>query len=660
MTEKIELQLKQLNSKAYQTKRKHIEAAMFDDIEKSENFINNFQKIVALEEPCFLENDEFGFNRSTDLTIPPYGGNVTPNYYRIISQGFDAVLYQIGKAVAKTTDSEKIAYGKNMAKCIHLCLEFCSQYKTAAKASGNLKLYGALKKVPHKGAESFYEACVFLKICIYFLRISFVDHLGLGRFDQYMYPFYLHDKACGVQDNEIFETLESFFIAINRDADLYSGVQQGDNGQSLVLGGFDKAGNSQFNELSQMCMQASLELNLIDPKINLRVGKNTPDEIFEFATLLTKQGLGFPQYCNDDVVIPGLLKLGYEYEDALNYVVAACWEFIIPNCGADVPNIQTMDFPAVVNRAIVANLTKCKHFDKLMDCVKKEIEIECGMLIHSRREQKVVKRPLLSIFIDGCIECLADMYDGGAKYHNFGCHGAGIANAADALAAVKKNIFDEKTIEKSELLNALANNFRGHDELRNQLRNSLKMGNNDDYVDSIACDLMDCFSNHLNNKKNGHGGVWRAGTGSAMEYIWKGEKCPATADGRKAKEAYSSSFSPALDAKTAGVLSVMQSFTKYPLCNMVNGGPLTIEIHDTVLRNDVGIKKVAMLVKSYILLGGHQLQLNSINRERLLDAQKHPENYPNLIVRVWGWSGYFNELDLSYQNHIIRRTEYGS
>ena len=122
--------------------------------------------------------------------------------------------------------------------------------------------------------------------------------------------------------------MESFFIAINRDTDLYSGVQQGDNGQSLVLGGFDKAGNSQFNELSQMCMQASLELNLIDPKINLRVGKNTPDEIFEFATLLTKQGLGFPQYCNDDVVIPGLLKLGYEYEDALNYVVAACWEFI--------------------------------------------------------------------------------------------------------------------------------------------------------------------------------------------------------------------------------------------------------------------------------------------------------------------------------------------
>ena len=127
---------------------------------------------------------------------------------------------------------------------------------------------------------------------------------------------------------------------------------------------------------------------------------------------------------------------------------------------------------------------------------------------------------------------------------------------------------------------------------------------------------------------------------------------------RKAGEPYSSSFSPALDVKTNGVLSVIQSFTKYDMSEIINGGPLTIEIHDTVLKNDEGIKKIAMLVKNYILLGGHQLQINSVNRERLLEAQKHPEDYPNLIVRVWGWSGYFNELDMEYQNHIIRRCEY--
>ncbi len=658
MTKNVELLLKQLKNKEYKTTRKHIEDIAFDDVSRSENFMKNFKKIIDLESPCFLEYDEFGFNRSTDVYIPPYGGNVTPNYYRIISQGFDAVLEKIQQNVSQTDDAEKKAFGKQMAECIDLCFALCRQYRDFAKACGKTKLYNVLEKIPHKGAETFYEACVFIKICIYFLRISFVDHLGLGRFDQYMYPFYLHDKERGVTDEEIFETIEAFFIALNQDTDLYSGIQQGDNGQSMVLGGFDRDGNSLYNELSQMCMQASLELNLIDPKINLRVGKNTPDEIYEFGTFLTKQGLGFPQYCNDDVVIPGLLKLGYDEDDALNYVVAACWEFIIPNCGADIPNIQTMDFPAVIHRAIVSNLSKCASFDALMTFVKKEIETECDALIQSRRDRNMAKRPFLSLFIDGCIESLTDMFHGGAKYYNFGCHGAGIANGADALAAVKKNVFDEQTIEKTELLNALSNNFMDSDELRNLLRNSPKMGNNDDFVDSIAFEIMDCFAKRINNRENGHGGIWRAGTGSAMEYLLKGEKCPATADGRKAGEAYSSSFSPSLDAKTTGVLSVIQSFTKYPLSDIINGGPLTIEIHDTVLRNDVGIKKVAMLVKNFVLLGGHQLQLNSINRERLLDAQKHPENYPNLIVRVWGWSGYFNELDLGYQNHIIRRTEF--
>ena len=268
------------------------------------------------------------------------------------------------------------------------------------------------------------------------------------------------------------------------------------------------------------------------------------------------------------------------------------------------------------------------------------------------------KAPIQSIFFDGCIQKLKNLTCGGTKYYNFGAHGAGIANGADALAAVKQNVFEDKTISKQDLILALENNFEGYDEIRNILKSSPKMGNNDDFVDNIACLIMGCFAKNLNNRENGYGGIWRAGTGSAMEYIWKGSKCPATADGRKSGNAYSSSYSPSLDAKTAGVLSVIQSFTKFDLSDIINGGPLTIEIHDTVFRNDEGIKKVAMLVKNFILLGGHQLQLNSINGEKLKDAQKHPENYPNLIVRVWGWSGFFNELDVEFQNHIIRRTEY--
>lgn len=655
MTDKVKKLLEDLNSKEYRKQRSKVGEQTFGDLSVRDVYMREFRRIVDLEAPLLFENDDFGFNMAIDCILPIVNdkGNVTPDYYTVISQGFDAVKERI-----KNSNGKNKSYGNAMIESMDICTEFSDKYRDYAKKCGNERLYNALCNIPRKGAQSFYEACVFIKMCIFFMRHSFVNHIGLGRFDQYMYPFYLKDKEKGITDDEILETIEEFFISINRDTDIYVGIQQGDNGQSIMLGGFDRDGNSMYNELSKMCIQASLDLNLIDPKINLRVGKSTPDEIYEYATLLTKQGMGFPQYCNDDVVIPGLLKLGYDLEDALDYTVAACWEFIIPGKGAEVPNAGTFDFPATVNRAITKNIKDCDTFEKLMSCVKDEVDAECNNVIETLRNLSPVDIPFLSIFFKGCIESLTDMWRGGTKYKNYGCHGTGIANAADALAAVKKNVFDEKNVDADTLLMALNRNFDGYAELRNILLNSPKMGNNDNYVDSIACDIMDMFSDSMNKSDNGIGGIWRAGTGSAMEYLWKGEKCPATADGRKAYEPYSSSFSPAIGVKTNGILSVLQSFTKYDLTKIVNGGPLTIEIHDTVLRNDEGIKKVAMLVKNYILLGGHQLQLNSVNRERLLDAQKHPENYPNLIVRVWGWSGYFNELDMAYQNHIISRTEF--
>ncbi len=162
----------------------------------------------------------------------------------------------------------------------------------------------------------------------------------------------------------------------------------------------------------------------------------------------------------------------------------------------------------------------------------------------------------------------------------------------------------------------------------------------------------------LFNKVIKNEAFYRSGGGSAMEYLWSAAKVAATADGRYAYTPYSSSFSPAITTRLNGPLSVIQSFTKYNMTRAINGGPLTMEVHDTTFRNEYGIEKVAALVKAFIDLGGHQLQLNSINRDRLVAAQKHPELYPNLIVRVWGWSGYFNELDIDYQNHVIKRTEF--
>lgn len=610
------------------------------------------------EKPIVYPVDFFGFHMGSSRRPKAYPGNLTPNYKRIISTGFDALREQVLCSIQAHPDPARQEYGRRMLEALDRSIALCDEHRELVRRSGNRRLYEALEKVPHKGADSFYEACVFLNLLIYLLRIYSTHLLGLGRFDQYMYSFYLRDRERGVSDEELFETLEAFFISLNFDTDLYSGVQQGDNGQSLVLGGFDEKGNYMFNRLSEMCMQASLELNLIDPKINLRVGKDTPDEIYALGTQLTKKGLGFPQYCNDDVVIPGLLKLGYKPEDAFDYTVAACWEFIIPGRGADWPNREVMNFPLVVGNVIRDKLRESGSFRELMEHVERGISDACDAIVERWREEDLGEHILLSLFTDGCVESLKDLWQGGAAYQNFGCHGAGIANASDALAAVKTAVFQEQSIPKKTLLQALEHDFEGFEAVRNTLRSCPKMGNNDSIVDDIACDLMGWFCKYMNRRNNGHGGIWRAGTGSAQEYLWSAEKCAATADGRKAYTPYSSSFSPSLDVKTSGLLSVIQSFTKFDMTEIINGGPLTLEIHDTVLRNDIGTEKVALLVKAFIHSGGHQLQLNSVNPERLLDAQKHPEKYPNLIVRVWGWSGYFNELDVQYQNHVIRRCAY--
>ncbi len=668
MTERVRKMLDTLNAREYRAiRREGLDiSGLVKDKELCERETIRFEEMLGAEEPYILEGDIFGFNRTIkvhpqytlpDGTSSSYWllGNITPNYYNAIKNGFSYVINEINSR-KNPKDTEKYEYYLLLERHINATLKLCERYREKAESQHNIRLANALKKIPYQGAETLYEALLFQKIIIFMLRCAGYTHITLGRFDQYMYGFYLNDIKNGLSDEELFELIELYFISLNFDTDLYQGVQLGDNGQSMVLGGYDVAGKDLFNELSRLCMEASLELDIIDPKINLRVSKKTPIERYEYATRLTKKGLGFPQYCNDDVVVSGLVSLGYDLEDAVNYTVAACWEFIVPNCGMDIPNEATFNMPLVVNNAVHKHLQSSPTFEELLEKIKSEIAAEVNKITSTKRPLRF--SPCLSIFLDGCIERGIDISENVVKYNNSGCHCAGISNAADAVAAIKKTVYDEKLITPEALLVALDKNFVGYFELQSRLMSAPKMGNNIEYVDDIACFLTECFSKALNGRHNSRGGIWRAGTGSAQEYINSANECPATADGREAGKPYASSYSPAINTKLNGPLSVIQSFTKFDLSKIINGGPLTMELHDTVFRNVEGEKKVAQLVKLFIDKGGHQLQLNSINRDRLIDAQKNPELHKNLIVRVWGWSGFFCELEKKFQDHIIARAEF--
>ncbi len=588
--------------------------------------------------------------------------NLSPNFEDTISVGLDAKRAEAAarrERAVKEHDFEAVSFLDAVISGIDAVYKLVDAYAAEAQKQGKIELVSLLTNIPRKPAHNFHEALQFLRILHYTLWCEGAYHNGVGRFDQYMYPYLIHDLKAGVLTRETaLELLEEFFLTFNRDSDLYVGVQQGDNGQSMMLGGCDRDGNDAANVLTILCLEASCELKLIDPKINLRVTKNTPIEILEKATELTKQGIGFPQYANDDVVIPGLVRLGYDLEDARDYAVAACWEFIIPGIAMDIPNIAAVSFPAVVNNCLRSGAGRAADcFESFMQVIREELFREADNIAASLERVDMLPCPMLSMLCKNRIAAGRDMSHG-AKYNNFGIHGTGMAPAVDSLESIKRLVFEEKKYTIEQLTEIVDKNFEGEESLLAYVRHELpKFGNDVDEVDRIAVRMLNDFADSWENRINCRGGIYRPGTGSAMYYIWHANELPASLDGRLEKSPFPANYAPSLDVQIAGPISVIKSFTKPNLSRVINGGPLTIELHDSVFRHEDGIQKVAQLVKLFIDRGGHQLQINTINRDQLLDAQAHPENYRQLIVRVWGWSGYFVELDRPYQDQIIRRAE---
>jgi pyruvate-formate lyase len=548
---------------------------------------------------------------------------------------------------------------------IDAVLALAARYAAAARQSGRADVAGILEHVPANPPRTFHDALQALRLMQAVVWLTGHYHVGLGRLDQYLWPYLEADLAAGRLNIERAEDLlAEFFISLNKDSDLYPGVQQGDNGQTITLGGLDQDGKPVDNELTRMALRVSRDLAMIDPKVNLRISATTDLDLLCLATELTRKGLGFPQYSNDDVVIPGLVAHGYHLEDARNYAVAACWEFLIPGRGMEVVNIGAVSLPAAVDAGIRAGLAAGDDFAALFPRIQANIRAQVANLAQAYERLLLPPAPYYSVLMTDCLERGRDLSQGNT-YNNFGIHGAGSANAADALAAVKQFVFDERSVRPAELLAALDADFAGQEALRCKLaEEGPKTGNNDERADALLVKLFNAFADACEQYgRTQRGGILRPGTGSAMYYIWlaqghAGMREPvvgATAEGRHRSTPLSANLAPALGVQSYGPISVLQSFAKLDYRRICNGGPITLEFSDTVFRDEESIRKVAMLVRTFARVGCQQLQLNSLNVETLLDARAHPERHKNLIVRVWGWSGYFCELSREYQDHIIAR-----
>ena len=644
------------------------------------------EEMLKAETPAFMDGERLAFLRTVkqipdlhtdeEMAARRAAGtafgekgvifNLTADFAPTIRDGLDARLAEMEARLSKCRgecDAEGVEFLENAMLSAKAVIELAERYDAAGAARPS---YQAVAPALRNGARTLHEALQSLRILHYAMWCEGEYHCGLGRIDQYLYPYYDADiKAGSLTKETALEEIEEFFIACNRDSDLYIGVQQGDNGQSVMLGGVTRDGKPAFNDLSRLCLKACGELKLVDPKINLRVDKSTPIEIYELGTELTKEGLGFPQYANDDVVIPALQRWGYQLEDARDYSVAACWEFLIPGCGMDINNIDAVSFVGALDSAL-RNVTACAarppyHAgDPCFDDVKREffgeVQRRADALVKKYAHVEILPGPFVSVLSTGCIARARDLSKGG-KYNNFGIHGTGLAVAVDSLASVRELVFEKKLVTLEELVKLLDTDFAGRPDVLAAAKAAPKMGNADSRVDDLAKELVAFWGHAFDGKRNDRGGVFRPGTGSAMYYIWHAREVPASADGRLKGEPLSANYAPSLDVPVKGPVSVVKSFTEPDLVPVANGGPLTIEIHDSAFLRTDGVAKVAQLVKFFVERGGHQMQINTINRETLLDAQAHPERHRHLIVRVWGWSGYFIELDKCFQDQIIKRVE---
>lgn len=685
MNERIRRQLDFMNAREHRKLRRVLSEAEWTSLCEAlqdpalpliERATRRLERFLEMETPVLLADTDIQFLRTLtdfpDIYAPgeldeirahhfvhEHGKvcNLACDYETVLREGLEGRRARLLNGLDEATPEQK-EYAGYVQRTIDAAERFADRYAALEEEHGQAAQAEALRRSIRTGAQTFAEALQLFRAVHFVLWASGAYHCTVGRFDQYMYPFYAADKAAGrLTDEDALSLIEDFFLSFNRDSDLYPSIMWGDDGQSLMLGGCRRDGTNAVNELTYMSIRASLALHQIDPKLNLRLTTDTPDDLYELATELTRAGMGFPQYANDDVVIPGLTRLGYTLEDARDYVTAACWEFIIPGTGMDIPNIGAVPLAEVARNTIMESLEGAKNFEELTEKWFENLKRRSKAEFDGIHDLFFEPAPFHSVLMANCMEQKRDI-SLGAKYNNFGFHGTGFSCAVDQMAVVKKWVYEDGTLSKARLLEALSTNFEFDRELQYQLRHDAPKLGRDDEAKIVAHQLIEMYAKSLEGLVNERGGLVRGGTGTAMYYLWHAEGLGATADGRSFGEALPANFSPSLFITDAGLFSVLGGFTLDNLSLLPNGGPFTLELHDTIFGAPDSIQKVAKMVRTYIRMGGHQLQLNAVNRETLRDAQLHPEKHGDLIVRVWGWSGHFVELEKAYQDQIIARAEF--
>jgi pyruvate-formate lyase len=631
-------------------------------------------------EPCERVVGSATYREATAHSVPIYNkssvSHTTIGYDRVLKEGYKGIRQRVEGRLARGGLDEK---GKDLLNAMLICLDAADTWhrryvaelrRRVSTSSGEERdnyeaVLEALRSVPANPPRSFREAVQSLWFAYAFQRLA-GNWTGIGRIDEMLGPYLKHDLETGkISLDEARELIAHFWIRGTEWIGSNPWQSSGDAQfyQNIVLGGIDAQGNEVTNEVTYLVLDVVEELHISDFPIAVRLNRGTPKKLLRRIAEVQRQGGGIVAVYNEEVVIDALVKFGYPVEEARCFANDGCWEALIP--GKTTFSYVPFDTLALLQEVLGFHSERQKtadyaDFESLYKAFEKRLREHLDWH-HGICDSWCVDGPpatLISLLVDDCIERGRGYHDRGSRYCSLAPHAGGIANTANSLLTIRKLVYEEKLLTLSELVEILRANWQGQENLRKLVLNRVPTyGNDDDEADAMVKRVFDSFTGIAAEVKERKGVLRPAGISTfGREIEWRAHR-KATADGHLQGEILATNFSPSPGTDRKGPTAMLKSYCKMDYTKLPNIGTLELKILPSSVKGEAGVTAMVGLMKSLVRMGGCFMHVDVVDSAMLLDAQRHPEKYPNLAVRIAGWSARFATLDKNWQDMVIGRTQ---
>ncbi|WP_058269821.1 formate C-acetyltransferase/glycerol dehydratase family glycyl radical enzyme [Olsenella massiliensis] len=609
-------------------------------------------------------------------------GHIIPDYEMLLSRGLGDICRELSERACASPDN---LFYQAALICVEALVAYVGRLgrevriKAADVATDDVRrgelerIAEVLDHVATRPARDLYDALQLVWIfCVALQHESNASSISLGRMDRYLLPYWRATVERGVSDAAVRELLQCFYLKCNtvvflrstESAKFFGGFPTGYN---LVVGGLDAQGGDASNELSELLLDLQHDTRLPQPNLSLRVHPTTPDSLLHKAAEVIRLGDGIPQCFNDEVNVRAFTNRGVSVDDARDYAVVGCVELSIPGRMYGLHDISMFNMMKCFEITLREHPEGFTSFEDLCQEVERTIDRYVALMVKGCDACDLAHRatsptPLLSTFVHDALEAGADITAGGARYNPSGVQGVGTANLADSLAVMKKAVFEEGSLGYAQLLEVLRRNWSGEgdEELRQRLMHRYpKYGNDIDEVDHLGARFLRHYGRQVETYENPRGGTFQPGSYTVSAHIPLGEAVGATPDGRHAGEQLADGgLSPMVGRDKSGPTASLLSVAKLDNWRDSNGSLLNVKFSPSTLAGEAGLRKLMAYLRAFCRLDVQHIQFNVVDKATLLDAQRHPQDHRDLVVRVAGYSAMFVELSPQIQNDIINRTEH--